>query len=191
MRAWQPGQLGVASWEWRARAGLGPILPWLQVPARIAEPNHIISWCRASRKKMSLPYPKSTLTTTNTVDNMEHRTRSNDQSATAAAARNRTHTPETKSEISDGAAVGVWVLVILLFFQQFALAVVAFTVLIFWLSSGKAFVHMSHGDTSVVLALATSQTQTSFDIHTLRQPRSLMLADGHASLMLADGPAGE
>ena len=113
---------------------------------------------------------------------MEHRTRSNDQSATAAAARNRTHTPEAKSEISDGAAVGIRLLIILLFFQQFALAVVAFIVLIFWLSSGKVFVHMSHGDTSVVLALATSQTQTSFDIRTLRQPHSLMLADGHAGV---------
>ena len=97
------------------------------------------------------------------------------------AARNRTHTSETKSKISDGAFVAFLVLVILLFFQQFALAVVAFTVLIFWLSSGKAFVHMSHGDTSVVLALKTSQTHTSFDIHTLR----------HAPGMLADGPAGE
>jgi hypothetical protein len=99
------------------------------------------------------------------------------------AARNRTHTPETKSEISDGAAVAFWVLVILLFFQQFALAVVVFTLLlIFGLSSAQAFVQVSHGDTSVVLALATSQTHTSFDIHTLprHQPRPLILADGPA-----------
>jgi hypothetical protein len=53
--------------------------------------------------------------------------KSNNKQITAA--RNRTHTPETKSEISDGAAVAFWVLVILLLFQQFALAVVAFTVL--------------------------------------------------------------
>ena len=131
---------------------------------------------------MSLPHTKSTLTTTNTVDNMEHRTRSNDQSAIAAAVRNRTRAPEAKSEMSDEAAIGFWLLIILLFFQQFALAVVAFTVLIFWLSSGKVFVHMSHGNTSVLLALDTSQTQASFDIRTLRQPRSLMLADGHAGV---------
>ena len=100
------------------------------------------------------------------------------------AAHNRTHTPETKSEISDGAAVAFWVLVILLLFQQFALAVVAFTLFcIFGLSSAQAFVQMSHGDTSVVLALKTSQTHTSFDIHTLRHPP--------APGMLADGPAGE
>ncbi len=98
---------------------------------------------------MALSYPKSTLTTPNTVYNMKHRTRSNDQSATAAAARNRTHTPETKSEISDGAAVEFWLLVILLFFQQLEHVVVAFNVLIFWLSSGKVFIHMSHGDTPV------------------------------------------
>ena len=82
--------------------------------------------------------------------------------------------------MSDEAAIGFWLLIILLFFQQFALAVVVFTVLIFWLSSGKVFVHMSHGNTSVLLALDTSQTQASFDIRTLRQPRSLMLADGPA-----------
>ena len=108
--------------------------------------------------------------------------KSNNKQITAA--RNRTHTPETNSEISDGAAVAFWVLVILLLFQQFALAVVAFTLLlIFGLSSAQALVQVSHGDTSVVLALKTSQTDTSFDIHTLRRRP--------APGMLADGPAGE
>jgi hypothetical protein len=108
--------------------------------------------------------------------------KSNNKQNTAAS--NRTHTPETKSKISDGAFVAFLVLVILLLFQQFALAVVAFTLFcIFGLSSAQAFVQMSHGDTSVVLALKTSQTATSFDIHTLRHPP--------APGMLADGPAGE
>ncbi len=121
--------------------------------------------------------------------------KSNNKQITAA--RNRTHTPETNSEISDGAAVAFWVLVILLFFQQFALAVVAFTVLlIFGLSSAQAFVQVSHGDTSVVLALNTTPTHTSFGIHIPPRhqhgPRSRMLAEPHRSRrMLADGPAGE
>lgn len=100
---------------------------------------------------------------TNSNDNMEYRTRAEAESQ-----------PDTALVV-----VSFWLLTILLYCGQFALVVVVFAMLLFYLSSMKVCVQVNRGGVAFALgAPAPPQAHRHFRRHSRAH-------------MLADGPAGE